>query len=89
MTSNIVESVNAVTKAAKNYPIVALLESLRETVQSWCCKNRDLANSTFTKLSTKYEKLIREMSTELKTMRVIVVYAISFHMCDLNIFFVT
>ncbi|XP_022861867.1 uncharacterized protein LOC111382193 [Olea europaea var. sylvestris] len=32
MTSNIVESVNAVTKAAKNYPIVFLLESLRQTV---------------------------------------------------------
>ncbi|XP_022867359.1 uncharacterized protein LOC111387075 [Olea europaea var. sylvestris] len=29
MTSNIVESVNAVTKSVKNYPIVALLESLR------------------------------------------------------------
>ncbi|XP_022861119.1 uncharacterized protein LOC111381558 [Olea europaea var. sylvestris] len=29
MTSNIVESVNAVTKAAKNYPIMSLLESLR------------------------------------------------------------
>lgn len=70
MTSNIVESVNSVTKAAKNFPIVALLESLRQTAQSWCCKNHDHANSTFTKLATKYEKLIREMSTDLKIMRV-------------------
>ncbi|XP_022872040.1 uncharacterized protein LOC111391125 [Olea europaea var. sylvestris] len=48
MTSNIVESVNAVTKAAKNYPIVSLIESLRQTVQTWFCKHRDEAHGTFT-----------------------------------------
>ncbi|XP_022863986.1 uncharacterized protein LOC111384009 [Olea europaea var. sylvestris] len=70
MTSNIVESANAVTKATKNYPIIALLDSLRQTIQSWFCKNRNTANGTFTKLSTKYEKIIREMSTSLRNMRI-------------------
>ncbi|XP_022874020.1 uncharacterized protein LOC111392853 [Olea europaea var. sylvestris] len=66
MTSNIVESVNAVTKAAKNYRIVSLLESLRQTVQSWFCKHRDDAHGTFMKLSSKYEKEMRKISVELR-----------------------
>ncbi|XP_022867493.1 uncharacterized protein LOC111387186 [Olea europaea var. sylvestris] len=70
MTSNIVKSVNAVTKAAKSYPIIALLDSLQQTIQSWFCKNKDMAYGTFTKLSTKYEKIMREMSTSLRNMRV-------------------
>ncbi|XP_022859251.1 uncharacterized protein LOC111380022 [Olea europaea var. sylvestris] len=71
MASNIVESINAVTKAAKNYPIVSLLESLRQTIQSWFCRHGDDAHGTFTKLSTKYEKEIRKMSMDLRNLRVI------------------
>ncbi|XP_022871058.1 uncharacterized protein LOC111390270 [Olea europaea var. sylvestris] len=71
MTLNIVESVNAVTKAAKNYPIVSLLESLRQTIQSWFCRQRDDAHGTFTKLSSKYEKEIRKMSMDLRNLRII------------------
>ncbi|XP_022867469.1 uncharacterized protein LOC111387164, partial [Olea europaea var. sylvestris] len=70
LTSNIVESVNAVTKVAKNYPIEAFLESLRQIVQSWFCKNRDDAHGTFTKLATKYEKLLREMSNDVRNLKV-------------------
>jgi hypothetical protein len=70
MTSNIVESVNAVTKAGKNYPIVSLLESLRQTLQNWFCKHRDDAHGTFTTLSTKYENEMRRMSVELRNFRV-------------------
>ena len=70
LTSNIVESINAVTKAAKNYPIEAPLESLRQMVQSWFCKNRDDAQGTFTKLATKYEKLLREMSNDVRNLKV-------------------
>ncbi|XP_022866415.1 uncharacterized protein LOC111386193 [Olea europaea var. sylvestris] len=66
MTSNIVESVNAVTKAAKNYPIVSLLESLRQTEQSWFCKHRDDSHETFMKLSSKYKKEMRKISVELR-----------------------
>ncbi|XP_022880790.1 uncharacterized protein LOC111398068 [Olea europaea var. sylvestris] len=70
MTSNIVESVNAATKSAKNYPIVALLESLRQTIQSWFCRHRETAQATFTTLSRKYEKQMREMSTNMRNLRV-------------------
>ncbi|XP_022855667.1 uncharacterized protein LOC111376892 [Olea europaea var. sylvestris] len=70
MTSNIVESVNVVTKAAKNYPIGSLLESLRQTIQSWFCRHRNDARGTFTKLSSKYEKGNRKMSMDLRNLRV-------------------
>ena len=70
MTSNIVESVNAVTKAAKNYPIVSLLDSLRQTIQMWLCKHNEDAHGTFTRLTTTYEKLMRKMSTDLKKLKV-------------------
>ncbi|XP_022870038.1 uncharacterized protein LOC111389350 [Olea europaea var. sylvestris] len=70
MTSNIVESVNAITKAAKNHPIVSLLESLRQTIQSWFCRHRDDAHGTFTKLSSKYKKEIRKISMDLRILRV-------------------
>ncbi|XP_022889039.1 uncharacterized protein LOC111404469 [Olea europaea var. sylvestris] len=64
------ESVNAVTKVAKNYLTVSLLESLRKTVQSWFCKHRDDAHGTFTKLSSKYENEMRKISVELRHLRV-------------------
>ncbi|XP_022875814.1 uncharacterized protein LOC111394295 [Olea europaea var. sylvestris] len=70
MTSNIVESVNAVTKSAKNYPIIALLESLRQILQSWFCRHKEDVQGTFTTLSSKYEKKMREMSTDMRNLRV-------------------
>ncbi|XP_022883481.1 uncharacterized protein LOC111400297 [Olea europaea var. sylvestris] len=70
MASNIVGFVNAITKVAKNYNIVALLDSLKQTIQSLFYKKMDTTNDTFTNLSTKYEKLMREMSIVLKNMRV-------------------
>ncbi|XP_022849883.1 uncharacterized protein LOC111371973 [Olea europaea var. sylvestris] len=70
MTSNIVESVNAVTKSAKDYPILALLESLRQILQSWFCRHKEDAQGTFTTLSIKYEKKMREMSTDMRNLRV-------------------
>ncbi|XP_022848832.1 uncharacterized protein LOC111371157 [Olea europaea var. sylvestris] len=69
MTSNIVESVNAITKAAKNYPIVFLLESLQQTVQNWFYKHRDEAHGTFTMLTSKFESVMRRMSSELRNLR--------------------
>ncbi|XP_022845351.1 uncharacterized protein LOC111368352 [Olea europaea var. sylvestris] len=70
MTSNIVESVNAVTKVAKDYPIVFLLESLRQTVQNWFCKHRDEAHGNFTMLTSKFENVMRRMSSDLRNLRV-------------------
>ncbi|XP_022883547.1 uncharacterized protein LOC111400366 [Olea europaea var. sylvestris] len=73
MTSNIVESMNAVTKAAKNFPVVALLDSLRQTIQFWFCKHRDTACGTFTKLSSNYEKILRDMSYDLRNFTIMFV----------------
>ncbi|XP_022889448.1 uncharacterized protein LOC111404956 [Olea europaea var. sylvestris] len=70
MTLNIVESVNTVTKVAKNFPVVALLDSLRQTIQSWFCKHRDSASDTFTKLSGNNEKILRDMSYDLRNFTV-------------------
>ncbi|XP_022850457.1 uncharacterized protein LOC111372373 [Olea europaea var. sylvestris] len=70
MTSKIVESVNAVTKSAKNYHILALLESLRQILQPWFCRHKEDAQGTFTTLSIKYEKKMREMSTDMRNLRV-------------------
>ncbi|XP_022845235.1 uncharacterized protein LOC111368218 [Olea europaea var. sylvestris] len=73
MTSNIVESVNGVTKTAKNFPVVALLDSLRQTIQSWFCKHRDSVSGTFTKLSGNYEKILRDMSYDLRNFTIMFV----------------
>ncbi|XP_022897489.1 uncharacterized protein LOC111411164 [Olea europaea var. sylvestris] len=70
MTSNIVESVNAVTKSAKHFPVIALLESLWQTTQTWFCKHKDTAQGAFTTLSSKYEKYIRAMSTVMRNFKV-------------------
>ncbi|XP_022859407.1 uncharacterized protein LOC111380153 [Olea europaea var. sylvestris] len=67
MISNIV---NAVTKATKNYPIVFLLESLRQIVQNWFYKRRDEARGTFTMLTSKFENVMRRISSELRNLRV-------------------
>ncbi|XP_022891984.1 uncharacterized protein LOC111406847 [Olea europaea var. sylvestris] len=84
-----VESVNAVTKSAKNYPIVALLESLRQTIQSWFCRHRESAQITFTTLSSKYEKQMREMSTDIRNLRVVRINQVMFSArCENLTFFV-
>ncbi|XP_022851992.1 uncharacterized protein LOC111373654 [Olea europaea var. sylvestris] len=70
MTSNIVESVNAITNSAKNYSIIALLESLRQIMQSWFYRHKEDAQGTFTTLSSKYEKKMKEMSTDMRNLRV-------------------
>ncbi|XP_022871362.1 uncharacterized protein LOC111390536 [Olea europaea var. sylvestris] len=77
MTPNMVKSVNAVTKAAKNFPIVALLDSLRQTIQSWFCKHRDTASDTFTKLSGNYEKILRDMSYDLRNFTVMLTLTVT------------
>ncbi|XP_022880938.1 uncharacterized protein LOC111398244 [Olea europaea var. sylvestris] len=56
-------------KETKKYPIVSLLESFRQTIQSWFCRHRYDAHETFTKLSSKYEKEIRKMSMDLRNLR--------------------
>lgn len=55
MTSNVVKSVNEDTKFAKNYVVIALLQSLRQTIHNWFCKHKEIAQDTFATLSSKYE----------------------------------
>ncbi|XP_055960222.1 uncharacterized protein LOC130014995 [Mercurialis annua] len=59
MTSNIAESLNAAIKAARELPITTLLESLRRLMQEWTYSNRNIAISTFTKLTNKAEDELR------------------------------
>lgn len=69
MTSNIVESVNAVIKPFTGCPIDYLFESLKHMLQGWFCKNQSLACATFTRLAGKQENLLRlnaKCSTGLK-----------------------
>ncbi|XP_022855517.1 uncharacterized protein LOC111376762 [Olea europaea var. sylvestris] len=68
-----------VTKVVKNYPIIALLDSLQQTIQSWFFKNKDTTYDTFTKLSTKYEKMMREMSTSLRNTRMTIIFVTLHH----------
>ncbi|XP_022874264.1 uncharacterized protein LOC111393098 [Olea europaea var. sylvestris] len=88
MTSNIVESVNAVTKTVKNFPVVALLDSLRQTIQYWFYKDRDTAFSTFTKLSGNYEKILRDMSYDLRNFTVSRTNQTIFSVCDDSLSFI-
>ena len=59
MTSNIAESLNAALKAARNLPIDMLVESLRSLVQKWIWNNSNIANGTFTIVSTVIETELR------------------------------
>ena len=59
MTSNIAESLNAALKAARNLPIDMLVESLRSLVQKWVWNNSNIANGTFTRVSTATETELR------------------------------
>jgi hypothetical protein len=70
MTSNIVESVNSVTKATKGCPVEPLLESLRYLLQQWFVKHINDAQATFTTLATTQEKKLREKSVESKKLKV-------------------
>ncbi|XP_050229212.1 uncharacterized protein LOC126678351 [Mercurialis annua] len=60
MTSNIVESMNAVNTAARSLPVYALLEFLRATIQEWHHKYRTLAKSTTSILITKADKNLKK-----------------------------
>ncbi|XP_050232912.2 uncharacterized protein LOC126681415 [Mercurialis annua] len=60
MTSNTAESFNAAVNRARELPVTMLMEYLRSLVQRWSYKNRNLARGTFTKLTTKYDSLLRE-----------------------------
>ncbi|XP_065857298.1 protein FAR1-RELATED SEQUENCE 3-like [Euphorbia lathyris] len=60
MTSNIAEFMNAINKAAMELPITCLFEHLRGLTQEWSMINRSAANSTFTRMSKRYEDMLNE-----------------------------
>ncbi|XP_016432395.1 uncharacterized protein LOC107759043 [Nicotiana tabacum] len=70
MTSNIAESLNAVTKDARELPLVQLLEYMRTLLERWTNKKLLNANGTFTYLGKKYNKELEDNRTLSQKMRV-------------------
>nr|XP_009764310.1 PREDICTED: protein FAR1-RELATED SEQUENCE 3-like [Nicotiana sylvestris] len=69
MTSIIVESLNAVTKYARELPIVELLEYMRTLLERWTKEKLLKAKGTFTYLEFKFNKELddnRTLSTSLE-----------------------
>ncbi|KAK1395260.1 hypothetical protein POM88_014316 [Heracleum sosnowskyi] len=60
MTSNVAESLNSVTMSIRELPICTMLESLRALIQKWSWRNRNEANATSTRLTRKYEELLKK-----------------------------
>ncbi|XP_050222579.1 uncharacterized protein LOC126672668 [Mercurialis annua] len=60
MTSNLAESFNAATKAARELPIATLLEYLRSLTQQWSVTNRSIGEATFIKISRQAEAMLEE-----------------------------
>ncbi|KAK1381903.1 SWIM-type domain-containing protein [Heracleum sosnowskyi] len=60
MTSNVAESLNSVTMSIRELPICTMLESLRALVQKWSYSNRNTANATSTRLTTKFEEILKK-----------------------------
>ncbi|XP_062075904.1 uncharacterized protein LOC133780036 [Humulus lupulus] len=58
MTSNIAESLNSATVAAREVPITTLLECLRGLLQDWTYTNRKLAQKTMTRLTPVAEQAL-------------------------------
>nr|XP_016487264.1 PREDICTED: uncharacterized protein LOC107807411 [Nicotiana tabacum] len=70
MTSNISDSLNAVTKDARELPVVELLEYMRTLLERWTNEKLLNANGTFTYLGKKYNKELEYNRTLSQKMRV-------------------
>ncbi|XP_070014640.1 uncharacterized protein LOC142174637 [Nicotiana tabacum] len=70
MTSNIVESLNAVTKEARELPIFDLFEYMRTLLERWAKEKLSKAKGTFTYLGHKYNKELKDNSTLSQKLRV-------------------
>ncbi|XP_070013045.1 uncharacterized protein [Nicotiana sylvestris] len=60
MTSNIAESLNAVTKDARELPIFDLFEYMRTLLERWTKEKLSKAKGTFTYLGHKYNKELED-----------------------------
>ncbi|XP_070020519.1 uncharacterized protein [Nicotiana sylvestris] len=70
MTSNIAESLNAVTKYARELPIVELLEYMRTLLERWTKEKLLKAKCTFTYLGFKFNKELDDNKTLSHKLRV-------------------
>ncbi|XP_019235895.1 PREDICTED: uncharacterized protein LOC109216216 [Nicotiana attenuata] len=69
MTSNIAESLNEVTKDARELPVVELLEYMRTLLESWTNEKLSKAKGTFTYHEKKYNKELEDNRTLSQKMR--------------------
>ncbi|XP_075098988.1 uncharacterized protein LOC142175881 [Nicotiana tabacum] len=60
MTSNIMESINAVLKAARELPVLPLLEYIRQLIGRWNVTNQKSAIESFTDLGGKYDTMLMD-----------------------------
>ncbi|XP_070025718.1 uncharacterized protein [Nicotiana sylvestris] len=70
MTSNIAESLNAVTKDARELPIFDLLEYMRTLLERWTNEKLLKAKGTFTLLGSKFNKELENNRTLSQKLRV-------------------
>ncbi|XP_009605330.1 uncharacterized protein [Nicotiana tomentosiformis] len=70
MTSNITESLNPVTKDARELTVVELLEYIRTLLERWTNEKLLNAKGTFTYLGKKYNKELEDNRTLSQKMRV-------------------
>nr|XP_009781152.1 PREDICTED: uncharacterized protein LOC104230110 [Nicotiana sylvestris] len=70
MTSNITESLNAVTKEARELPIFDLLEYMRTLLERWTKEKLLKAKGTFTYLGYKFNKELDDNNTLSQKLRV-------------------
>ncbi|XP_075076622.1 uncharacterized protein LOC107792194 [Nicotiana tabacum] len=70
MTSNIIESLNAVTKDARERPIVELLEYMRTLLERWTNEKLLKAKGTFAYLGFKFNKELDDNRTFSHKLRV-------------------
>nr|XP_009764576.1 PREDICTED: uncharacterized protein LOC104216255 [Nicotiana sylvestris] len=70
MTSNIAESLNAVTKDARELPIFDLLEYMRTLLERWTNEKLLKAKGTFTFLGAKFNKELDDNRTLSQKLRV-------------------
>ncbi|CAH9141044.1 unnamed protein product [Cuscuta epithymum] len=82
MTSNCAESLNSVNACARQYCVSKLINFLRERMQEWFKARREIAESTCTKLSEKYEKLLVSLQFESSRMKVNASCAYEFEVID-------
>ncbi|XP_019239039.1 PREDICTED: uncharacterized protein LOC109219076 [Nicotiana attenuata] len=76
MTSNIAESLNAVTKEARELPIFDLLEYMRTLLERWTKEKLLKAKGNFTYLGYKYNKELDDNRTLSYKLRVRSVYLV-------------